>query len=180
MGIQHLISLIPDSTVVSIYDLLSQYIHSILLSILVGPFLVGLAYSFTRLSREKDMQVSNIGYGFEKFTSSFFMELTRSVFIFLWSLLLIVPGIIKLFAYSMAPYIIADNPNMTAREDIKASKEMMYGHKGRLFGLHLSFIGWMLLVLIPYYVATYNFKDRLQYVEYSFTIINFYYRFRFS
>ena len=71
--------------------------------------------------------------------------LLKDVFIFLWSLLLIIPGIIKSYAYRMVPYILADNPNIGAREAITLSNEMTKGHKFNMFVLDLSFIGWYLL-----------------------------------
>lgn len=67
------------------------------------------------------------------------------IFIFLWSLLLLVPGIIAAYKYSMAPYLMAEDPGIGAFEAIRRSKEMMDGHKARLFFLQLSFFGWMLL-----------------------------------
>ncbi len=73
------------------------------------------------------------------------LVLLMGIFIFLWSLLLVVPGIIAAYRYSMAPYLMAENPNIDALEAIRRSKEMMDGNKGRLFCLHLSFIGWILL-----------------------------------
>ncbi len=70
------------------------------------------------------------------------------IFIFLWSLLLIVPGIIAAYRYSMAPFLMAENPDIDAFEAIRRSKEMMDGHKARLFSLQFSFIGWALLSAI--------------------------------
>ena len=69
----------------------------------------------------------------------------RDLFIGLWSLLLIVPGIIKTYAYSMVPYILAENPQMDAMEAIRLSERMMKGHKWNAFVLDLSFIGWFIL-----------------------------------
>lgn len=68
--------------------------------------------------------------------------------ILLWALLLIVPGIIKSFAYAMTPYILVDHPEYSASEAIAASEEMMKGHKFDLFWLYLSFIGWIFLAII--------------------------------
>ena len=71
--------------------------------------------------------------------------LLTEVFIFLWTLLLIIPGIIKSYAYRMVPYILADNPNIGVREAITLSNEMTKGHKFDMFVLDLSFIGWYFL-----------------------------------
>lgn len=71
--------------------------------------------------------------------------LWMGLFTFLWTLLLIVPGIIKALAYFMTPYILADCPNVPATEALKLSMRMTAGHKGRIFVMGLSFIGWALL-----------------------------------
>ena len=69
----------------------------------------------------------------------------KKVLIILWSLLLIVPGIIAHYRYTMAHFILCDDPDIPAREAIRQSKELMEGHKMELFKLDLSFIGWILL-----------------------------------
>ncbi len=70
------------------------------------------------------------------------------VYIMLWTLLLIVPGIIKLFSYSMTPYILKDHPELSNNAAIEKSMRMMQGHKMNLFLLELSFIGWLILSLM--------------------------------
>jgi len=72
----------------------------------------------------------------------------KGIFLFLWTLLLIIPGIIKSYAYRMVPYILADNPNIGARRAIELSNEMTRGHKLDMFILDLSFLGWYLLGLL--------------------------------
>ena len=89
----------------------------------------------------------------------------QKIFIFLWSLLLIIPGIIKAYEYAMVPYIVAEDPNIGYKEALERSKDMMNGHKFELWVLQLSFIGWMLLgvlaccigtiFVLPYQNATY-------------------------
>ena len=69
------------------------------------------------------------------------------VYTFLWSLLLIIPGIIKYFSYAMTPFILADKPELTANEAIELSMKMMDGHKLDFFILTLSFIGWSILAI---------------------------------
>ena len=71
------------------------------------------------------------------------------VYTLLWTLLLVIPGIIKAYSYSMTFYILRENPEMTAGDAITASQKMMDGHKMDLFLLSLSFIGWAILALIP-------------------------------
>ncbi|MBQ9474057.1 MAG: DUF975 family protein [Bacteroidales bacterium] len=73
--------------------------------------------------------------------------LLRAVYILLWTMLLIVPGIIMSYAYAMTPYIAHDNPELSADECIDYSQQMMKGHKWQLFCLDLSFIGWAFLCI---------------------------------
>jgi uncharacterized membrane protein len=68
----------------------------------------------------------------------------------LWSLLLVVPGIIKSFEYAMIPYILADDPEISCKEAFAKSKELMKGNKWRLFKLELSFIGWAALCVVTF------------------------------
>ena len=72
------------------------------------------------------------------------------VFIFLWSLLFIVPGIIKAHSYAMAKFILADNPDMEGIAALKASEKLMYGNRWRLFCLRFSFIGWFFLAVLTF------------------------------
>jgi uncharacterized membrane protein len=81
--------------------------------------------------------------------SMFLMKL----YVFLWTLLLIIPGIVKGYAYSMVPYILADNPNIGARRAIELSDNMTRGHKWDMFVLRLSFIGWYLLGVLCFFIG---------------------------
>ena len=72
-------------------------------------------------------------------------RLLRGLYVFLWSLLLVIPGIVASYSYAMTDYILAGYPELTAGEAIARSKEMMSGNRWRLFCLHLSFIGWSIL-----------------------------------
>jgi len=89
-----------------------------------------------------DASFSDLFSQFNRFGQGFAQKFLRGLYSFLWGLLLIVPGIVKSYAYAMTPYIMAENPNMTASEALSASQEMMKGHKGELFWLDLTFIGW--------------------------------------
>ena len=91
---------------------------------------------------------------FDKFWAAFKVSFFTGLFTFLWSLLLIIPGIIKGLGYSMAMYILAENPDMPALEALKKSQEMMDGHKMELFVLYLSFIGWFLLTAVTCGIAS--------------------------
>lgn len=106
---------------------------------------VGYCKFSTKLVRRESTDAATIFQGFSSFGKALWLYIIMAFFIYLWSLLLIIPGIIKSLSYSMAPYILADNPEMTAREALRASKELMHGKKGKLFYIGLSFIGWYLL-----------------------------------
>ena len=91
--------------------------------------------------------------GFDDFWSAFKTTFLTGLFTFLWSLLFIIPGIIKGYSYSMAMYIVAENPGISALEAIDRSKKMMDGHKMEFFILYLSFYGWALLTVITFGIA---------------------------
>jgi len=90
--------------------------------------------------------------------------IVRTILIFLWTLLLIIPGIIKAIAYSQVNYIRAEKPDQDIMDCLKESENLMNGHKMEYFVLQLSFIGWFFLIpltfglvliyLLPYYTAT--------------------------
>jgi uncharacterized membrane protein len=77
------------------------------------------------------------------------LNLLQSLLVGLWSLLLIVPGVIAYYRYSQAIYILLDDPTKSPLQCLRESKELMRGHKGELFALDLSFLGWYLLRLLP-------------------------------
>jgi len=147
---------------------------SIAAAIVTGPFALGFAGYFLKRIRGEEIATKNIFDGFNRFPRSFLVQLLTRIFTFLWSLLLIIPGIIKALGYSMAFYIMYDNPEIKPLEAIKRSQIMMKGYKGKLFLLELSFIGWILLCsfftlgigffwLNPYmYLSMANFYENLK------------------
>ncbi|OEH85290.1 hypothetical protein BHU72_04125 [Desulfuribacillus stibiiarsenatis] len=132
--------------------------------LLSGPLTFGLKTIYLKFIRRQEASFPNIFEGFTYFIQTFILHILKTIFIVLWLLLLIIPGIIAILRYSMAYYIMVDNPGIGGYEAIRRSKEMMKGHKGRLFYLWLSFLGWFLLGIItfgigflyvaPYYEAT--------------------------
>jgi uncharacterized membrane protein len=116
--------------------------------IITGPFVLGIAIFALSLSRNQNPQLSMIFDGFQKFGLALGAYLLMVLFIFLWMLLLIVPGIIAGLSYAMSFYIIADGQSNGAMEAIDKSKRMMYGYKWKLFCLGCRFIGWALLCLL--------------------------------
>ncbi len=94
----------------------------------------------------------NLFDGFAIFLKAIWLVLLMIFFVLLWTLLLVVPGIIAAYRYRMALYIMIENPHMSALDCIMASKQMMTGHKGELFVLDLSFLGWAILTIVPFVV----------------------------
>ena len=125
-------------------------------SVIIGP---PLAASFVKIflnMREgQSPAVSDIFYAYKTNLTgkSIWLAIIMGFFIYLWTLLLIIPGIIKSYAYSLAFWYLVDNEGMTAREALRMSKKATRGYKGKLFVLDLSFIGWGLLVSITFGIA---------------------------
>lgn len=110
--------------------------------------IVGAGYSKFNLDlvdREKEPEIGTLFHYFPHWKTIAAASLLRGLYVFLWSLLFIIPGIVASYSYAMTGYILAEHPELKAGEAIERSKQMMSGNRGRLFCLHLSFIGWSLL-----------------------------------
>lgn len=129
-------------------------VGGIALLLLSGPLTLGFVMVALDVSRARQAQIERLFDGFKNFVSAFLLALTNAIFIFLWSLLFIIPGIIKAYAYSMSTYILADNPSIGVNEARERSIEMMKGNKWRLFCLHCSFIGWWILCVLTVGILT--------------------------
>ncbi len=128
----------------------SGYTFGLASLLLSGPLMYGInriCVNVVRGKREIELEEMLVGFK-ENFVQAFLLSLMMSIFTALWSLLLVVPGIIKGYSYAMAPYILQDNPKKEWRECMDESQEMMRGHKWQLFCLDFSFIGWELLGLL--------------------------------
>ena len=156
-----------------ILNRINPYVGQIIGILITGPLSLGLYTCFLKLVRHEPFKFENLFDGFKRFSSSVIAQLLITIFVLLWSLLLLIPGIIAAYGYSMVFFILSDNPEISAMEALKASKEMMKGFKWRLFCLHLSFIGWALLGILtlgigylwltPYvYGSTANFYENLK------------------
>lgn len=121
--------------------------------IVSAAFGLGGSWVYLKIARDEEISVGNIFYGFEDLWTAIKAHFFMSLFIWLWSLLLIIPGIIKAYAYSMTFFILAENKGMPVLEAITLSRNMMDGHKMDLFLLTLSFIGWFILVVITFGIA---------------------------
>ena len=130
--------------------------------LLMPPLMVGYAWFSMSIFRGYRGDISAmLGTGFNNYARNLGGILWMELFIILWSMLLVIPGIIKAIAYSMTPYILADTRNVSATDALKLSMRMTNGHKGKVFVLGLSFIGWLLLsaftggILYIFYVGPY-------------------------
>ena len=141
--------------------------------IIMPAFNISLCMIFLNLAKKEDISVGDVFKGFNITGKAVWLSIITNFFVFLWSLLLVIPGIIKAFSYSMAPFILADNPELTAREALSESKRIMDGHKFDLFVLQLSFFWWYLLgaisfgiayiYVVPYFEATItNFYNEIK------------------
>ena len=123
-----------------------------ILSLLALPLSWGLTVSLLRNHREESVDLENLFDGFRggRYTRVFCAIFLVQLFTILWTLLLIIPGIIKAFSYALTPYIIMDEPELTARQAITRSCEIMQGRRWKLFCLSLSFIGWGILSILTF------------------------------
>lgn len=117
---------------------------------LAGPLIVGFYGFFLGIAQEDEGRLDRLFVGFRRFWKSFGVYFFYALFIYLWMLLLIVPGVIKCFSYSQAFFIIADDEACGPLEAITRSKRMMKGNKWKLFCLSLRFIGWAILALMTF------------------------------
>ncbi len=132
------------------------FIIAVSLRIFLGyPLEVGGRRYFIQSAKD-DADTNNLGYAFkkERYMEIIKAMLYRSVLTFLWTLLLIIPGIVKGYAYRMVPYILSENPRIGYKRAIELSNKMTDGEKMDMFVLDLSFIGWYLLGLLALFIGT--------------------------
>ena len=140
---------------------------SIIAMLIIGPLTVGAYYLVLHVIRRDNARIGHLFRWFSdgsKFMKAFLTYLLMYVYLILWTLLLIIPGIIKSFSYAMTYFILNDHPEYTANQAITESRRMMNGHKMDYFLLCLSFIGWFILSiltigigflwLVPYFYST--------------------------
>ena len=133
-----------------------------LLSILVfNPLIVG-CYRFFLQNSRGPAELNELGAGFRgDWGNVVLVMFLKNLFLALWTMLFIIPGIVKAYAYRMVPYILKEHPELSGTQAITLSRRMMKGHKGDAFVLDLSFIGWVLLsaltfgILHLFYVGPY-------------------------
>ena len=102
-------------------------------------------YNLDLVDRRKEAEIGTLFDYFHNWKTTAAAKFLQGLYVFLWSLLFVIPGIIAGFSYAMTGYILAEHPELTASEAIARSKQMMAGNRWRLFCLQISFIGWDLL-----------------------------------
>ncbi len=139
--------------------------------LLGAPLTYGLIKLYLNVTYGEKPEVATLFEGFNRYGQVLLLYFLVGIFTALWSLLFIVPGIIKAMSYSMSFYILAENPDMTAQEALNESKAIMEGHKMDLFVLYLSFIPWCLLGSITLGIAYIYVTPYM-----SLTVTNFYHK----
>ena len=142
----------------------------VLAILLVGPLTCGLNSFSVKVQRDEPVDAGTMfADGFFQFWRKVGGYWYQMLFTFLWTLLFVIPGIVKSYAYSQQLYILADCPDVTATASLELSKRMMNGHKWELFVLELSFLGWELLsiltfgILEVFYVVPYFQQAKAEY-----------------
>lgn len=159
-----ILSAIVYSAIKIMGDFLPEQVNNwftILSCISDALFIFGYTAIILHIVRGEKAEISEIFNGAKRFLKGLGMTLAVGILTLLWSLLLIVPGIIAAIKYSMTFYIWVDNPNIGISEAIDKSIDMINGHRWDVFKLYLSFIGWVLLVMALAVVV-----ERLNYRHY--------------
>ena len=141
--------------------------------IVIGPLEYGQAYIFLKQARDRQpVQLGDMFRGFQDdFGGTFLIGFLSQLFVALWSLLFLIPGIVKSYAYSMAYYVKLDHPDYGWKACIDESRQLMDGHKWEKFVLDLSFLGWILVGVLclgvgTLWVTPYMAATEAQFYEY--------------
>lgn len=158
------------TSIIPVIGSIIVFVSSVAVLLISGPFMLGLSTASLEVSEGKHTSFNKLFSGFKQFGAAFPLMILISIFTFLWSLLLIIPGIIKAYSYSMSWFVLADRPDLTANEARKRSMYLMKGHKWRLFCLDFSFIGWYLLSILTlgilsFWVLPYHMTARAEFYQ---------------
>jgi len=122
---------------------------SFLFTLFVTPILsYGMAWGFLELIRKDTLSINDLFEGFKQYPRALGLYWWRGLWLLLWTLLLVVPGVIRGLAYSQAFFILSESPDVKVRDALKISIKMTEGYKWDLFVLGLSFLGWALLCIL--------------------------------
>lgn len=143
-----ILSALSGYSVVNDKDGLLSSLLSIAMSLLLFIVTVGYAKFMLNFINDKEYSLDQLWSYFGDWKNLATVWIHETIMIFLYFLLLIIPGIIKTISYSLVPYILVDDPNMSSGDVLDLSSKMMNGHKMDYFKLELSFIGWHLLAVL--------------------------------
>lgn len=130
----------------AIYIILSAFVMAVVFFILGSIIEIGYSrFNLDLVDRQKEPELSTLFGYFSYWKTTALAKLLQTVYVFVWSLLFIIPGIMASYSYAMTSYILAEHPEMAPSEAIARSREMMEGNRWRLFCLQFSFIGWSFL-----------------------------------
>lgn len=134
----------------AVYIALAAIIMAVAYFVLGSIIEIGYARFNLELLDGNEAKIETLFAYFYNWQTTAAARLLQSLYVFLWSLLFFIPGIIAAYSYAMTGYILAEHPELTAGEAIERSKEMMSGNRFRLFCLQLSFIGWSILCVFTF------------------------------
>lgn len=140
------------------------------LAIFVTPHLAcGFIIAMARVNAGRKPAIDDLFAGFSNgYLTTLLISVLQCIFIMLWTMLLFIPGMIKVYSYSMAYYIHLDRPELGAKDCITESRRMMNGHKWELFCLEFSYIGWIILVALTFGIAGLWVYPRMEMARYLF------------
>lgn len=145
--------LMPEITPAIILIFVSAMLLVIIVSMalrifLFNPLKVGCYQFFKKNLQSPDAPLDAITEGFSQYGRTFLTLFLSDLYVALWCLLLLIPGLVKAYSYRLVPYLLKDEPDLSPNEVITLSRQLMNGHKWEAFVYDLSFIGWMLLGLL--------------------------------
>lgn len=171
-GVDDFIAIVLIVVVIVLVVVLIATVIAVLLRVfLLQPLEVGCKRFFTR-NLDDNAQVKEVCFSYDhNYMNSVKIMFFKGLYTFLWTLLFVIPGIIKSYEYKQVPYILAENPDITKEEAFARSKQMMSGNKWKAFVLDLSFLGWEILntmtigILGIFYVKPYEYQTEAAFYE---------------
>lgn len=171
-GVDDFIAIVLIAIVIALVVVLIATVIAVLLRVfLLQPLEVGCKRFFTR-NLDDNAQVKEVCFSYDhNYMNSVKIMFFKELYTFLWTLLFVIPGIIKSYEYKQVPYILAENPDITKEEAFARSKQMMSGNKWKAFVLDLSFLGWEILntmtigILGIFYVKPYEYQTEAAFYE---------------
>lgn len=171
-GVDDFIAIVLIAVVIALVVVLIATVIAVLLRVfLLQPLEVGCKRFFTR-NLDDNAQVKEVCFSYDhNYMNSVKIMFFKELYTFLWTLLFVIPGIIKSYEYKQVPYILAENPDITKEEAFARSKQMMSGNKWKAFVLDLSFLGWEILntmtigILGIFYVKPYEYQTEAAFYE---------------